>query len=62
VSRGEDGKATTRWRRRIGSWDCRWDRRNGVEGEAEPRAVKPREWKFLRTKFVLHFILHFIQN
>jgi hypothetical protein len=25
--------------------------------EAEPRAVKPREWKFLRTKFVLHFIL-----
>jgi hypothetical protein len=25
--------------------------------EAEPRAVKPREPKFLRTKFVLHFIL-----
>jgi hypothetical protein len=33
-------------------------RRTGSErSRAEPRAVKPRERKFLRTKFVLHFIL-----
>jgi hypothetical protein len=36
ASRGEeDGKATTRWRRGIGSRDCRWDRRNDVEGTRE---------------------------
>jgi hypothetical protein len=26
-------------------------------GRTEPRAVKPRQRKFLSTKFVLHFIL-----
>jgi hypothetical protein len=41
-------------RRGIALWAARADAR-GVR--AEPRAVKPRERSFLRTKFVLLFIL-----